>query len=259
MLYAELYRRFLLAGLRAARPRDRAPPHPLLRGFPSMRFANPHAALAAAGRARRGDRLRASPSRARRRRLARLGDAALVGRMTAAVSVPRKVAARGAGGRWRWAAGRGAGAAPGGRAGAPRQAARASTWSSPSTSRGRCWPRTSTRRAWSAPSASSSSCWTTLGGDRVGVVAFAGETLTYPPTTDYAAVKLFWRDLGPWDMPVGGTAIGRAISAALTELVALARKGRRARRAARSSCCSPTARTTTASRWRRPTRRRSWA
>ena len=51
----------------------------------------------------------------------------------------------------------------------------------------------------------------TLGDDRVGLVAFAGETLTYPPTTDYAAVKLFWRDLHPWDMPVGGTAIGRAI------------------------------------------------
>jgi Ca-activated chloride channel family protein len=64
-----------------------------------------------------------------------------------------------------------------------------------------------------------------LGGDRVGVVAFAGETLSYPPTTDYAAVKLFWRDLGPWDMPVGGTAIGRAISAALAELVNLRGKG----------------------------------
>ena len=50
-----------------------------------------------------------------------------------------------------------------------------------------------------------------LAGDRIGLVAFAGETLTYPPTTDYAAVKLFWRDLSPWDMPVGGTALGRAI------------------------------------------------
>jgi Ca-activated chloride channel family protein len=61
----------------------------------------------------------------------------------------------------------------------------------------------------------------TLGNDRVGVVAFAGETLTYPPTTDYAAVKLFWLDLHPWDMPVGGTAIGRAIRASLDQLVAL--------------------------------------
>jgi Ca-activated chloride channel homolog len=64
-----------------------------------------------------------------------------------------------------------------------------------------------------------------LAGDRVGVVAFAGETLSYPPTTDYAAVKLFWRDLGPWDMPVGGTAIGRAINAALAELKNLRAKG----------------------------------
>ena len=57
-----------------------------------------------------------------------------------------------------------------------------------------------------------------LAGDRVGLVAFAGETLTYPPTTDYAAVKLFWRDLSPWDMPVGGTALGRALHAS-TEIL----------------------------------------
>jgi Ca-activated chloride channel family protein len=61
-------------------------------------------------------------------------------------------------------------------------------------------------------------------GDRVGIVAFAGETLTYPPTTDYDAVKLFWRDLNPWDMPVGGTAIGRAIRAGLDQLVPLRAK-----------------------------------
>jgi Ca-activated chloride channel family protein len=65
----------------------------------------------------------------------------------------------------------------------------------------------------------------TLGGDRVGLVAFAGETLAYPPTTDYAAVKLFWRDLGPWDMPVGGTALGRALRASLDLLVHLRTKG----------------------------------
>src|SRR5215471_3797862 len=65
----------------------------------------------------------------------------------------------------------------------------------------------------------------TLGGDRVGLVAFAGETLAYPPTTDYAAVKLFWRDLGPWDMPVGGTAIGQALRASLDLLVRLRQKG----------------------------------
>src|SRR5205814_10156927 len=51
-----------------------------------------------------------------------------------------------------------------------------------------------------------------LAGDRIGLVAFAGETLTYPPTTDYAAVKLCCRDLPPADSPVGGTALGRALN-----------------------------------------------
>lgn len=64
-----------------------------------------------------------------------------------------------------------------------------------------------------------------LSGDRIGLVAFAGETLTYPPTTDYAAVKLFWRDLQPTDMPVGGTAIGRALRAGLDLLKRLRAKG----------------------------------
>ena len=36
----------------------------------------------------------------------------------------------------------------------------------------------------------------TLKGDRVGLVAFAGETMSYPLTVDYEAAKLFWRDLG---------------------------------------------------------------
>ncbi len=53
-----------------------------------------------------------------------------------------------------------------------------------------------------------------LGGDRVGLVAFAGETMEFPMTTDYAALSLFLRDLGPYDMPVGGTAIGRALTTA---------------------------------------------
>ena len=53
-----------------------------------------------------------------------------------------------------------------------------------------------------------------LGGDRVGIVAFAGETMEFPLTVDYAAAALFFRDLGPYDMPVGGTAIGRALTAA---------------------------------------------
>jgi Ca-activated chloride channel family protein len=52
-----------------------------------------------------------------------------------------------------------------------------------------------------------------LTGDRVGIVAFAGDTMEFPMTTDYAAVETFLRDLGPYDMPVGGTAIGRALIA----------------------------------------------
>jgi Ca-activated chloride channel family protein len=52
-----------------------------------------------------------------------------------------------------------------------------------------------------------------LDGDRVGVVAFAGETIEFPMTVDYAALALFFRDLGPYDMPVGGTAIARALVA----------------------------------------------
>ncbi len=53
-----------------------------------------------------------------------------------------------------------------------------------------------------------------LDGDRVGIVAFAGETMEFPMTVDYSAFGLFLSDLGPYDMPVGGTAIGRALIAA---------------------------------------------
>ncbi len=52
-----------------------------------------------------------------------------------------------------------------------------------------------------------------LEGDRVGIVAFAGEAMEFPMTTDYRALSLFFRDLGPYDMPVGGTAIARALVA----------------------------------------------
>lgn len=53
-----------------------------------------------------------------------------------------------------------------------------------------------------------------LGGDRIGLVAFAGETMEFPMTVDYSAAALFFRELGPYDMPVGGTAIGRALTSA---------------------------------------------
>ena len=55
---------------------------------------------------------------------------------------------------------------------------------------------------------------TELDGDRIGIIAFAGETMEFPMTIDPSAAMLFFRDLGPYDMPVGGTAIGRALSAA---------------------------------------------
>jgi Ca-activated chloride channel family protein len=64
-----------------------------------------------------------------------------------------------------------------------------------------------------------------LKGDRVGLVAFAGETLSYPLTTDYTAAKLFWRDMTPMDMPVGGTALGKAVVAGTRLLSAVRGKG----------------------------------
>lgn len=63
-----------------------------------------------------------------------------------------------------------------------------------------------------------------LGGDRVGLVAFAGEPLRYPLTTDHDAARVFWRDLAPYDLPVGGTALGRALKASVDSLQR-ARKG----------------------------------
>jgi Ca-activated chloride channel homolog len=67
-----------------------------------------------------------------------------------------------------------------------------------------------------------------LHGDRVGLVAFAGETLAYPLTVDYEAAKLFWRDLGPDDMPVGGTDLGRALGASIDLLERVrAREGKK--------------------------------
>lgn len=50
-----------------------------------------------------------------------------------------------------------------------------------------------------------------LRGDRVGMVAFAGVTLSYPLTNDNAATKLFWRHLVPGDIPMGGTDLALAI------------------------------------------------
>jgi Ca-activated chloride channel family protein len=57
-----------------------------------------------------------------------------------------------------------------------------------------------------------------LTGDRIGLVAFAGDTMRFPLTTDYAAATAFWRNLTPYDMPVGGTAIGKALTAGVRML-----------------------------------------
>lgn len=53
-----------------------------------------------------------------------------------------------------------------------------------------------------------------LPGARFAAVAFAGEPIRFPLTSDGAAVAQFFRQLTPNDMPVGGTAIARALSVA---------------------------------------------
>lgn len=52
-----------------------------------------------------------------------------------------------------------------------------------------------------------------LPGARFGAVAFAGEPMSFPLTSDGAAIAQFFRQLSPNDMPVGGTAIARALTA----------------------------------------------
>jgi Ca-activated chloride channel family protein len=54
---------------------------------------------------------------------------------------------------------------------------------------------------------------TQLPGARFGAVAFAGEPLSFPLTSDGGAIAQFFRQLSPHDMPVGGTAIARALEA----------------------------------------------
>ncbi len=50
---------------------------------------------------------------------------------------------------------------------------------------------------------------------RFGAVAFAGDALSFPLTSDGGAIAQFFRQMSPSDMPVGGTAIGRALQAGL--------------------------------------------
>lgn len=51
-----------------------------------------------------------------------------------------------------------------------------------------------------------------LRGARFAAVAFAGEPMGFPLTADGAAIAQFLRQLEPNDMPVGGTAIARALA-----------------------------------------------
>jgi Ca-activated chloride channel family protein len=53
-----------------------------------------------------------------------------------------------------------------------------------------------------------------LPGARFGAVAFAGEPMAFPLTSDGAAIAQYFRQLDPNDMPVGGTATARALEAA---------------------------------------------
>ena len=54
-----------------------------------------------------------------------------------------------------------------------------------------------------------------LKGDRVGIVAFAGEAFIQCPLTgDYSAAKLFLRAVEPAQMPQGGTDVGAALALA---------------------------------------------
>lgn len=52
-----------------------------------------------------------------------------------------------------------------------------------------------------------------LAGARFGAVAFAGEPMAFPLTSDGAAIAQFFVGLSPNDMPVGGTSTARAIEA----------------------------------------------
>jgi len=53
-----------------------------------------------------------------------------------------------------------------------------------------------------------------LAGARFGAIAFAGEPMAFPLTSDGAAIAQFFIGLTPNDMPVGGTSTSRAIEAA---------------------------------------------
>ncbi len=53
-----------------------------------------------------------------------------------------------------------------------------------------------------------------LPGARFGAVAFAGEPMEFPMTSDGATIAQFFRQLEPNNMPIGGTATARALNSA---------------------------------------------
>jgi Ca-activated chloride channel family protein len=53
-----------------------------------------------------------------------------------------------------------------------------------------------------------------LGGARFAAVAYAGEPMSFPLTSDGDAIAQFFRQLEPVDMPIGGTATARALELA---------------------------------------------
>ncbi len=53
-----------------------------------------------------------------------------------------------------------------------------------------------------------------LPGARFGAIAFAGEPMSFPLTSDGRAIAQFFRQLEPNDMPIGGTATARALERA---------------------------------------------
>lgn len=64
-----------------------------------------------------------------------------------------------------------------------------------------------------------------LQGDRIGLIAFAGEAFVQCPLTlDYSAAKMFLDIMDPTLIPVQGTAIGEAIAKAITSFVQTERK-----------------------------------
>ena len=53
-----------------------------------------------------------------------------------------------------------------------------------------------------------------LPGARFGAIAFAGEPMSFPLTSDGGAIAQFFRPLEPNDMPIGGTATAKALERA---------------------------------------------